>query len=98
VAGLIRYQPSLDLNELDDINNLRGQRNMVVTYSSIFSVNPSNLPSLITGRARINIEVGNVADSYIYQKIFDAATSSIYIRFYNTGSWGVWGKVQCAAI
>ena len=95
MAGVIRYQPSLDLNELDDINNLKGQRNMVVTYSSIFSVNPSNLPSLITGRARINIEVGNVADSYIYQKIFDAETSSIYVRFYNAGTWGVWGKVQC---
>lgn len=78
-----------------NLNNLRTPRN----YTSPTNITPTltNAPPVSSNAFILKVMVGHVANTFI-QYAIDVTGAQIYIRYYNTSSWGKWYRYSGTAI
>ena len=78
-----------------NLNNLRTPRN----YTSPTNITPTltNAPPVSSNAFILKVMAGHVANTFI-QYAIDVTGAQIYIRYYNTSSWGKWYRYSGTAV
>lgn len=89
MARLVSPQLSLQINTIADLNEFVGVKDKTTSYVCTLTEAATNVPSGINAK-RFFLEVGNLSNVYVYQKIISPETNNSYIRYKSSSSSAAW--------